>query len=104
MENLETSRSLVKSTLMYKIVLMINLSPSNSPLQNSTIVASTIILGILKLIYHFQGQKGISSNVVLSIVVQCTGTIFLTRQNNTIAFRMYRQTCLFAFCWIAQIP
>ena len=50
MENLETSRSLVKATLMYKIVLMINLSPSNSPLQNSTIVASTIILGILKLI------------------------------------------------------
>ena len=38
------------ATLMYKIVLMINLSPSNSPLQNSTIVASTIMLGILKLI------------------------------------------------------
>ena len=49
MENLETSRSLVKATLMYKI-LKINLSPSNSLLQNSTIVAPTIILGILKLI------------------------------------------------------
>ena len=38
MDNLETSRSLVKATLMYKIVLMINLSPSNSPLQNSAII------------------------------------------------------------------
>ena len=46
-KNLETSRSLVNVTLMYKIVLMINLSPSDSPLQNSTIVAPTmIILGI----------------------------------------------------------
>ena len=35
-KNLETSRSLVNATLMYKIVLMINLSPSNSPLQNDS--------------------------------------------------------------------
>ena len=49
MENLETSRSLVKAIFMYKIVLMINLSSSNNPLKNSTIVASTIVLGILKL-------------------------------------------------------
>ena len=49
MENLETSRSLVKATLMYKI-LKINLSPSNSLSKNPTIVAPTIILGILKMI------------------------------------------------------
>ena len=49
MEKPRTSRPLVKATLMYKTVLTINLSPSNSPLQNSTIVAPTIILGILKM-------------------------------------------------------
>ena len=49
MENLESSRSLVKATLMYKI-LKINLSPSNSLLKNPTKVAPTIILGILKMI------------------------------------------------------
>ena len=49
-KNLETSRSLVKATQMYKTLSMINLSLSKSPLQNSKIVAPTIILGILKLI------------------------------------------------------
>ena len=49
-KNLETSRSLVKATQMYKTLSMINLSLSKSPLQNSKMVAPTIILGILKLI------------------------------------------------------
>ena len=42
-KNLETSRSLVKATQMYKTLSMINLSLSKSPLQNSKIVAPTII-------------------------------------------------------------
>ena len=40
------------------------------PLQNSTIVTPTIILAILKLIYYFHGQKLISSNTVLRVVLQ----------------------------------
>ena len=85
-KNLETSRSLVKATQMYKTLSMINLSLSKSPLQNSKIVAPTIILGILKL--ALPGPKTNFLKRSFSIVVQCVGTVFLTRQNCTIAFRI----------------
>ena len=85
-KNLETSRSLVKATQMYKTLSMINLSLSKSHLQNSKIVAPTIILGILKLAHPRPKTNFLKRS--FSIVVQCVGTIFLTRQNCTIAFRI----------------
>ena len=47
---------------------------------NDTNINLTIILGILKLIWLFQGQRLIFSNVVLSIVVQCSGISFPMKQ------------------------
>ena len=86
-KNLETSRSLVNATLMYKIVLMINLSPSNSPLQNDSSTNHDNLRN-LETDLALPRPKRISSKVVLSIMVQCAGTIFLTKQNSTIAFRI----------------
>ena len=73
------------------------------PLQNSTIVNPTTILVVLTLIYYFQGQKLISSNAVLNVVLQCSETIFLTRKKKHSHSLNLKAKLVFAFCYSALI-
>ena len=77
--------------------------PTKSLLLTQVIVTPTIIFAILKLIYYFQGQKLISSNAVLSVVLQCSGKIFLTRKKPHDHSLNLKAKLVFAFCCNALI-
>ena len=77
-KNLETRRSQIETTPTYKILSQWLICPPFESLSSR--LNDTNINCNLNLIQHFQGQRLISSNVVLSIVVQQSGIIFLMRQ------------------------
>ena len=85
----------------------INLPPPKKigvpPFKNSMIVTPTIILAILKLTYHFHSQKLISLNTVLSVVLQCSGTVFLTTKKQHNDFPNLKTKSVSAFCYNALI-
>ena len=110
-ENLQTRRSHIKATLMYTILNDQSPTPPPPPPQltasfttlNDSNTNITIIFAILKLIYYIQGQKLISSNAVLSVVLQCSGTIFLTRKKQHDHSLNLKAKVVFAFCYNALI-
>ncbi len=77
---LDVRRHRLKRVLMYKIVNEQSAPSLREEFIKLKILIENIIFEVMILIQHFQNLKQTILNVLLSIVVQCCGIVFLLRR------------------------